>query len=41
MDKAILVGLDLGKYNIDSSLEELENKFKKPASIYQWQCFSP
>lgn len=25
MDKAILVGLDLGKYNIDSSLEELEN----------------
>lgn len=25
MDKAILVGLDLGKYNIKTSLEELEN----------------
>ena len=25
MDKAILIGLDLGKYNIETSLEELEN----------------
>ncbi len=25
MDKAILVGIDLGKYNMEYSLEELEN----------------